>query len=203
MGKKTVAPDFEKATPAEIESYLAQTRPADATAYSFDEKTDPAIKTVLSDALLKNGVTPYQANNVIKAYQEAEKTAVASMFTTEGMHAEFEKSFGAEWKQVSGTTQNIIAANSSAEDKKALDALPNPMLALMLRVVNNVTKSYGIDEKNGAHLKGGKGAPLPQNVEEQRVDLRKQIDALSRKPHTADEKQALVDQLNKTYEQKK
>lgn len=197
-GKKSIAPDFSKATPVEIEEYLAQTRPADVKAYEFGKDADPQLSGALGDAMLKFGISPYQANGVIKAFQEAEKTH----FTPDGMNAAFEKSFGADWKTISGQTENIIKANVSAEDKAALNKLPNPDLALVMRVVNNLVKAYGISEKGGAHTGGGTGAPQPEDINKTRNDLRTQIDGLSRKPHTADEKQELIDKLNLTYTKK-
>lgn len=197
-GKKSIAPDFSKATPAEIEDYLAQTRPADAKAYEFGKDADPHLSGALGDAMLKYGISPYQANGVIKAFQEAEK----AQFTPEGMNAAFEKAMGADWKQTTGITENVIKANASAEDKAILNRLPNSDLAIVMKVMGNIIKQYGITEKGGAHVGGGNGAPAPEDVNKTRNDLRAQIDGLSRKPHTAEEKQALIEKLNATYAKK-
>lgn len=203
VGKKVIVPDLTKATDTEREEYYAQTRPADVTAYQFSEDTDPAIKAVLGETMLKNGVSAVQANAVIKAYQEAEKTSTAQFFSTEGMEAEFKKSFGDGWKEASGKAQAIINATVAAkhlskEDAAALDKLPNPMLALVMRTVDGLTKAYGIKE-SGAHVNAGGGVATGTDVEAQRKDLRAQIAALPSRHHTADELQGLKDQLAATY----
>lgn len=199
IGKKSIAPDFDKATPEEIEDYVKQTRPADVKAYQFAEGTDDAIKGVLSESLFKNGVTPYQANSVIKAFQDAEKVQTAAFYSTDGMSKEFEKSFGADWKKISGDTINVIKANVSPEDAKALDGLPNPMLALTLRAINQIVTKYGIEEK-GAHTSAETGGHKPPDMAKVRSDLRTQIAELPNRPHTAAEKDDLIAKLNATYE---
>lgn len=198
VGKKAVAPDFAKATPQEIEEYYAQTRPKDITAYEFGKDADPGLRDALGNAMLKSGISAHQANAVIKEFQAAE----AQHFTEAGMSKAMEASFGAEWKQTVGKIQNVINANVSKDDRAALDKLPNPDLALVNRVLNNVIKAYGIDEKGGAHTGGSPGAPQGQDLDKVRTDLRSQLDSLSRRPHTADDKQALIDKLNATYEKK-
>lgn len=197
-GKKSIAPDFSKATPAEIEEYLSQTRPADVKAYEFGKDVDPALNAVLGESMLKYGISAYQANGVIKAFQEAEK----AQFTPEGMAEMMKGSFGDDWKKVGGTARNLTQANLSAEDKAALDKLPNQDLALVYRLVNNLTKAYGIEEKGGAHTGGGTGAPAPVDLDAKAKEIRTQLDGLSRKPHTVEERDKLVNELDAIYKQK-
>lgn len=200
-GKKTVVPDFTKATPSELEQYYAQTRPENKDAYQFADGTDDAIKTGLSETLFKNGITAHQANAVIKDYQAMEAESMKGMFSAEGMYAELEKAFGAEWKETGGATAKILKANLSAEDAAMMDKLPNPFLGLVYRMANNLIKGYGITE-SGAHTGASAGAQQPGDINKVRESLRTEIAALSIKPHTAEDKQQLVDKLNATYEVK-
>lgn len=202
IGKKTVAPDFKTATANEIEAYYATTRPASADEYQFAETTDPALKTAIGSALMKNGVTAHQANAVIKEFQAAEAESVKQLFTPEGMNAELEKSFGADWKTLGGTTAKTLKANLSADDAAMMDKLPNPFLGLVYRMAANLIKNYGITE-TGAHTGAGSGAPTGTDVTAVRASIRSELQALTTKPHTADQKQVLIDKLNATYTNQK
>lgn len=198
-GKKQVVPDFKTATPAEIEQYYAQTRPENKDAYQFGENTDPALKGTIADSMFKNGISATQANAIIKDYQAAEAKAVEGMFSAEGMNAELEKAFGAEWKEVGGLTARILKQNLNAGDAAMMDKLPNQFLGLVYRMANNLIKGYGIKE-SGAHTEAGAGAQQPADVAAVRADLLKQLLDLQKRPHTAEEKQALIDKRNATYE---
>lgn len=198
-GKKSIAPDFEKATAEEIETFLAQTRPADVNAYQFGDETHPEIKSFLGKSLMENGVHPFQANKVIKAYQEAEKGVQAQMFSKEGMDKAMEASFGADWQATVGKVQNIVKESIPADDKKALNSLPNEQLAMVTRVINKLIADYGIKERGNLHTDSPAGKHTAEDVTKVRTDLRKQIDDLTRRPHTEDEKKVLTDKLTATY----
>ena len=90
--------------------------------------------------------------------------------------------------------------------------VPNELMCGLYRTVNNMKvahekqiadllEKHGIKEdvsSNDGDPGGvGKGDPT-----EKRRGIRKKIDALSKRNHTADEKQVLVDELNATYEVK-
>lgn len=198
-GKKTVVPDFTKATPKEIEDYFAQTRPESIDAYQFADGMDDGIKKVLGESLLKNGVTAYQANAVLKAYQDAEAANMTEQYSADGMNKALETSFGAEWKEVGGATARILKENLSGEDAAMMDKLPNVFLGLVYRMANNLIKGYGIEE-TGAHTGAGAGKMSPNDIGASRDAIRAEITALSSKPHTAEQKQVLIDKLTATFQ---
>lgn len=198
IGKKTIAPDFKTATPAEVEAYYATTRPASVDEYQFAENTAPELKTAIGSSLLKNGITAHQANAVLKEYQAAEAESMKALFTPDGMNAEMKKSFGDDWKEPAGKTAIVIKKNLSPDDSALLEKLPNQFLGLIYRIANNLTKSYGINESN-AHTGAGAGNATPPDIGKVREGIRTEITALSNKPHTADQKQVLIDKLNATY----
>lgn len=198
-GKKQVVPDFKTATPAEIEQYYAQTRPESKDAYTFSDDTMPELKGALSESLFKNGITAVQANALIKDYESVMGEQVKGMYSAEGMNEALKQSFGDEWEKVGGTTARILKSNLNTADAALLDKMPNNTLGLIYRMANNLIKGYGITEK-GAHTEAPGGNQQPADIDAKRTALRAEIAAFSTRPHTADEKQAKIDELNATYQ---
>lgn len=198
-----IVPDLTKATETEREEYFAQTRPASVDAYEFGAEIDPNMKKGIGESLMKNGVSAFQANNIIKDYQAGEQALLAEQYSPDGMKAAMEASFGKDWEKVTGTARNVMVSNGllSADDNKMLDNLPNPYIALVYRAIGNVVQKYGIKE-SAAHVDAPGAGHTPPDIATVRTALRNEIGALRYKPHTAGDKQVLIDKLNATYETK-
>ena len=196
-GKKTVAPDWDKATPKEIEDYYAQLRPADKSAYQFDEGLPDEMKTAFSDMLHKHGISAKQGNDLIKDYMAVEQATAAKMYDKDGFMAELKTSFGNDYEKVAGDTAKILASHLNENDKALLDKIPNQYLGVIYRVAANLNKAYGASES-------GSAASAPStvsvvDVEKRAGEIRNEIIAISRRQHTAEEKQKLVDELSNLY----
>jgi len=150
IGKKTVLPDFEKATPAEIEEYYKQLRPQDKSAYAFDDETPAELKEAYSDMLYKNGISAHQGNEIIKQFREMEKAKLNEMFSPDGFTGELEKSFGKNYKEQAGQAANLMKQHLNKDDVAMLDKLPNQFLAMLYRYTDNVRKAYGVSETDKA-----------------------------------------------------
>lgn len=201
VGKKIVVPDLTKATDAEREEYYAQLRPPSTDAYEFSEETDPAIKTVISESLLKNGISSVQANAIIKDYQAAEQALLAEQYKPEVIEQSMKAQFGDDWKQVTGQTRAALKGMMTAEDFDLVDNLPNTYMAIIYRTLGNVVQKFGVKETD-SHVNGAPGGQVPPDMSALRQGIRNEIAALVHKPHTAAQKQALIDKLNATYQPK-
>lgn len=194
-------PDLAKATPEEREAYYATTRPKDISEYQFGDEgvADPMIKTAMGESLMKNGVSATQANAIIKDYQASEQALLKTMYAPEGMEKALSAAFGADWKKVTGDTTDALKGLMTPDDYKSVHALPNPYIALVYRTLGNVVKTYGIKSNDPAHVGAGAGQPAV-DVDSQRQQLRDQIGALNRRPHTDSEATQLKQQLAATYQ---
>ncbi len=206
IGKKTIIPDLEKATEAEREEYFKQTRPTSIDAYEFGDAIDPTLKTGIAESLMKNGISAVQANAIIKDYQAGESALLAAQYDPDAMAQTMEQSFGKDWQTTMGNTKNALTNVMSPEDNALIDNLPNTYISLIYRTFGNVINAvekvrseYGIKEST-AHILAGSGTTAPPNIDSERAAIRGQIAQLNQKPHTAADKQALIDKLNKTYE---
>lgn len=200
VGKKSVVPDFEQSTPEQIEEYFSALRPADKSAYKFGDGADETFTGTVADLFSANGISAYQGNKIIEGYQAFERAQLEEARSADGFKAEMTKSFGDKYD---GNVTAVVKEHKthlSTEDQALMDSLPNSYLGLVYRLTENMRKAYGAQETGAAVDKGGvvQGADL----EGQRRDLRSKLSTLESKPHTAAEKQALIDQLTNTYKGK-
>ncbi len=196
VGRKNVAPDFETATPQELESYLAQTRPESPDAYKFDSAEDyqpSGLEDGFAEAFHKNGVHPAIGNQLIQDLQGVLNTASAEAYDPDKFLSSMEESFGNGYEMKTNQARQIIESNQNDADKKSMETMSNEHLALMYRLTNNLNQAYGINESglNGEH---GTGAITP-DAGEVKAAIRKEIAELNSRPHTDAEKQVLIDKL--------
>lgn len=202
-GKKTIQPiDYSKATPEEIEAYHAKLRPADGAAYKFAEGSDPAFSKAVADVFLKNGISEYQGNEIIKAVNEISATAYQAKLeadtSLDGYNAMMAETFGEKASGVSGFVDSNLRKHATDADKQLFDNVDNKTRVAIDRTVFNILKAYGVTE-SGAQA-GAPSVSPNSNVEATRAALRDQIRALESKPHSPNERATLIDRLNKTYQ---
>lgn len=199
IGKKTITPTAEtlaKMSDTEREELYKATRPASVDEYKFADSVDPAFKEGVGKIFMEEGIDAFRGNRIVEKYLAAEKTETAKMYQPEGMQAEMEKVFGKGYDPV--PLNKILKGTLTPETYAHINAMPNFVLAALHKSMSEFTKAYGITESN-AHTAAGHGTGGAGDLEKTRNDLRAKIAGLKSKPHEASEKQALIDQLNATY----
>lgn len=212
-GKKTVtAIDYATATPEEIKAHHAKLAPADISAYKFSQPDDPTSQAVGS-AFREAGINEHQGQAVIKAlapfFEKMDADVKSNATSEEGYMKLSKEAFGDTFKDTIGKVEKVLKEHAPDDaTKKALDDMPNDQRIAVDKTVNKlvdhyeqriakILKEHGIQE-SGAQGEGGQGKTGTDKASIQK-DLRAQIRALDARPHTAQEKQALIDRLNDTY----
>ncbi len=199
VGKKgMIIPDFKTATPEQIEEFVSATRPADKGVYKFGEGVDEGFVGEVGDIFLKNGISEYQGNKVIEAYQALEDKRVTEATSADGFKAVMAKSFGDKFEGDVKAVTTEIGTRLSPEDKQMLEGIPNQYLGMIYRLTRSMQKAYGANENGSAHT-GDNGSPGTQDLTAVRAGIRTEIAALSTRMHTAEEKQTLINKLQATY----
>lgn len=205
VGKKAVAalPDFEKATPQQIQEYYAQTRPAQKDAYKFGEDVPEPDRAAIADILYDNGITAFQGNKVLEAYKAYESKQHEAMTSEEGFFKELEQSFGTSYKQVGGETAKFLKDNMTAQDNELFQKLPNSVLGMVYRLTNNIVEGYGIKHgETGAPAGGGQGPGAPEDLDAQATALFNQIQELKKGPHEQSQLDELINKRQAIFEKK-
>jgi hypothetical protein len=196
-------PDFEKSTPQQIQEYYAQTRPATKEAYKVGEDVPEADRAAVADMLYDTGITAFQGNQFIEKYKAYEAKQHEAMTSAEGFDSELEKSFGTSWKQVGGETAKFLKDNMTAEDNEIFNKLPNSVLGLVYRTMNNIVEGYGIKHgETGAPAGGGQGPGAPEDLDKQATDLFNQIQKLKQGPHEQADLDKLIAARQAIFEKK-
>lgn len=199
VGKKgMIIPDFKTATPEQIEEFVSATRPSDKGVYKFGEGVDEAFTGEVGDIFLKNGISEYQGNKVIEAYQALEDKRVTEATSADGFKSTMAKSFGDKYEGDVKAATDEFSARMTPEDKQMLEGIPNQYLGMIYRLTRSMQKAYGAKENGSAHT-GDNGSPATQDLTAVRAGIRGEIAALQTRMHTAEEKTALINKLQATY----
>lgn len=202
IGKKTVVPDLAKATPEEREAYYANFRPENVEVYGLaDVSPDvilPSVRDALGKGLFENGVSPVQAKPILEAVAAASLKEKEVAFSAENFTAEAEKVMGKGYdpKPLQATLKSTLSADTY---KSLMEKIPNQNLVQIHKAMKEIVDAYGI-KQSGAHVDAQPGTQQITDIAAYRKQLRDDIAALSKRPHEAAEKQALINKLNATYE---
>lgn len=196
IGRKRAVPDFEKATPEEIEEFLSTTRPADKSAYKFND--DAPFAEPVADIFMEAGITPYQGNKIIEKYQALEAAKLEEMTSADGFKDVMTAKFGEKYDGVVSSVVKEHKTHLSPESQALFDKLPNDVLGAVYELTANMQKAYGAQESGAPAAKPGV-VPPAKNVEQVRSDLRAQLRAITDRPHTEADKQKLIAQIDATY----
>lgn len=202
IGKKSAPFDYENSTENEIKDHITSTTPENVDAYNWGDEgaVEADDKEFFGEMLRDMGIPAYKGNKMIEKYLGKQKEVKDAMFSKDGFTKELQKQFGEgeTYKKTAGEVTNTIKGNLNAEDAKALDSMPNQYLGLIYKLTHNMMKQYGVVEGEDRGAGGGAGAGAG-NVDEIRSAIRKEIAALTSKPHTAEQKKTLSDKLTATY----
>lgn len=199
LGKKTIMPDLEKATPKEREEYYASVRPKSPEDYKFDDAaTTPELKGAFGKLLFDNGISAYQGNKLIEQYNAMEAAQRNEMFSEEGFLKTLETSFGKDYKPIAAEADKILKENLSDADYAELDSkIPNQYVGIMYRFAAKIKEQYGISESGKAAAEDPSGNN-PGDIKAKQTELRAKIREAD-KAGKFDDKARYQAELDATY----
>lgn len=213
LGKKVLPPiNMAEAKPEDLDKHFEAYRPADKKEYDFGEGSVPEIDDVYSNMLFEAGVSAHQANTkIIPAFQKFQQDQLDAATSAEGFKEVMKTSFGDQYDGVVSSVVEDHKKHMSAEDQQMMEAIPNQYLGMVYRLtqaknlahaqeIASLKEEYGVTEVGDAHVTAKTGKTNPVDINKLRDNLRNQIEELENMPHTAEQKQDLINQLNKTYE---
>jgi hypothetical protein len=212
IGKKTIQPiDYETATPEQIKEHYSKLAPEDVSKYNFGDG-DPEFQKVVGSIFQEFGINEHQASGIAAKIGEIAKGMATEAATADrsadGYLAIMKESFGNDHEKAVGLVENLLKSNLDDKDKGFMDNLDNTTKGALDRAIYKIANTYedrikqildehGIKE-TAAHVGGGSKNPST-DIREVQKTLRQQIRELDSRPHSASEKQELVNKLNATY----
>lgn len=196
VGKKTVALDFEKATPKEIDDYYAQLRPADKSAYDLAEMPEEQ-KTIYADLLHKHGISAKQGSDLAKEYMAMQKAQLEKAYDKDAFIEELKGSFGSNYEETTKKITNALSRNLNEQDKQILEGMPNQYVGAVYRLADKILSAYGAQELSTAASAPSPAAPTDR--ETIASEIRKEIRTMKMRPHTQAELSTLTGKLANLY----
>lgn len=203
IGKKHALPDFDNATPQEVEAYFNQVRPADKADYNFNLNEGQDLNGLgleFAELLHSSGIPKFQGDQMIAKYQAMEAAKQEASFDTESFMEGMSEHFGKNYKEDITSTRELIESNLNDDQKKTFAKVPNDHLTLMYQLASNMAEAYGASEDGH----GGMFSPgiVPsKSFEDQRTEIGKQMDELKKTPFYSGEKmQELINARQATFD---
>ncbi len=199
-GKKNAYPAAD-ATPEQLNEYYAGLRPESAEVYDFGkDHPNPEVAKQFGEMLFKSNISQHQAKQLITDYQAFEKATMEKATSADGFKEVMTKQFGEKYDATVATISKSLEQYASKEDQAVINAMPNEYIGSVYKLMDSILKAHGATQ-GGADLHNEK-AGVPSGgvpIETQRSEIRSKITALENGPHTAKQKQDLVDALDATY----
>lgn len=203
IGKKYLAPDFENATENEIQQFLETNRPESEEAYNF-KTSEGYVETGMEPAFAKmlheTGITEYQGNKLIAAYQNMEAEQKAKMYEPEAFDRLMEESFGNGYKTKALQAQEVLNTNMTETQRQRLEGMPNQIKQLFYEYASNVEKAYGATE-GGPAATNRAGTSTVMDPKARASEIRKEMRTIHNSPNlnNGDKYQQLQQELNTIY----
>lgn len=192
IGRKTIGiPDFETAKEEEIADYYSHTRPKDENEYELDDSFSDEEKKGLRELFYKNGLNKQQAKNVMAHIQGEIVKDYEQTYGEQGLKAELEKRFGAEWEKAIVPIKDALNKVLTPEQAKSLNEdLPNEAVGVLMALTKSIMDKYGANESDAAL---GKDRAAPKPKMEYDEYYKKMVEA-DRLPNGAELKKQLMKQ---------
>ena len=190
-----IAPEFK--TPEDVQEYgLAELLKDENGNEVFAAPADSI--ELFSNHFKELGLNIEQAQGLFKKYMEFETTQFQKLTDVNELENHISEMFKGDLKQRQ-TCENLIKEFLPQEDQQFIqNTMPNNVVEMFYKVAKGMADKYGYTESVA------RDNPITlarsENEKQSRYDeLCNKLSELSSRPHTTDEKQKILDELNKVF----
>lgn len=189
IGRKTIGIPDEKSTDQEIADFYAKLRPGKAEDYNVE--LEEGDKALFEKLFYENGISARQAKALVNGYKESIEKVKGPMFSEEGYKKTMSDRFGDKADAKVKSVCDFITKEASKEDKAILEAMPNNVLGIVYSLIDKVQTRYAV---NDSDTSAASGAGVSGQADYS--GYVKAAEALSRRPHTMADIEALKSKFN-------
>lgn len=145
------------------------------------------------------GLNKDQANKLLEAYSENLQKENAQLYDKDSMVETLKSEFGKNYQERVESISKNIKNFGTEEDLSRLMDLPNNHLLSVMKIVDSITRSYGVESSDLVGEQGSDKAKV-MTEEERSAEWKKYYESLKNldsRPHSAQERQEILDKLNK------
>lgn len=184
-----------------VKEFFNKITPEDVNKYPTGEFKDESAKELFNNAFKEAGVTEKGAKKLIETFNQYNQSILEQATNKEDYDKEMTELFGRDYEQVKQPIDNMLKGLISQDEMQVInDELPNKHVKIMYKIAKGLADKYGHkeDPKGGTNPDEMKGMSKEEKFNKH-AELTKKITELNNRPHTAEEKQALIDQLTNIY----
>lgn len=190
-----IAPQYQ--TPAEATSYELEKLLLDEEGNEKFFAPQEALDT-FANGFKELGLSVEQAHGIFNKYMEFETEQFQKYTNADELEANINEMFGGDTKQRQ-TCESLIKEFLPAQDQKFIqDTMPNNVVEMFYKLAKGLNDKYGYTESpmkdNPNRL-----ASTTQEKNAQYDALYEQLRELSTRPHTKEEKDFILEQMNQLY----
>lgn len=189
IGKKTIGIPDDKSTEQEIADFYAKLRPGKAEDYNVE--LEEGDKALFEKLFYENGISARQAKALVNGYKESIEKVKGPMFSKEGFQQEMSGRFGEKYDDKVKSVSDFIIREAAEADKAVLDKMPNNVLGIVYSLIDKVQTRYAV---NDSDTSAASGAGVSGQADYS--GYVKAAEALSRRPHTMADIEALKSKFN-------
>lgn len=190
-----IAPEFK--TPQDVKEYGLAELLKDENGNEVFSAPEEAIE-LFSNQFKELGLNVEQAQGLFKEYMKFETEQFQKLTDANELEANINEMFKGDTKQRQ-TCESLIKEFLPQDDQQFIqDVMPNKVVEMFYKVAKGMADKYGYIE--GAAKDNPVTLTRTENEKQSRYDeLCSKLTELSSRPHTTDEKQKILDELNKVF----
>lgn len=150
------------------------------------------------DKFKELGISKEQGQGIMKAYMDYQVEEFQKFTNADELEADINQMFKGNVQQRT-QCESLIKEFLPPQDQKFIqDTMPNAVVEMFYKVAKGLVDKY--DYKEGYSAQGGSSLTMTQQQkDEEYTRLTSEIEALSHRPHSEQEKQNLINQLMALY----
>lgn len=190
-----IAPEFK--TPQDVKEYGLAELLKDENGNEVFSAPEEAIE-LFSNQFKELGLNVEQAQGLFKEYMKFETEQFQKLTDANELEANINEMFKGDTKQRQ-TCESLIKEFLPQDDQQFIqDVMPNKVVEMFYKVAKGMADKYGYIE--GVAKDNPVTLTRTENEKQSRYDeLCSKLTELSSRPHTTDEKQKILDELNKVF----
>lgn len=196
IGKKTIGIPEDWENEEQVNDFYNKIRPENKDDYVFPEGTFEYEK--YADLFHEVGLSKHQADKLTASHLAMQEAFMAEVTSEKGFKEGMTKLFGEDFKKEAGEAALLLKNSVSAESYEIIDnTMPNQHLNIFYEFAKNIKASHGIKESDANLNNAGTMGKVDKEAGAEAV--RKEMFAMQKRPHTAEEMQTLQNKLNNYY----
>lgn len=184
----------------QVKNFFAKISPQDVSEYPTKEFESEEAKTYFNNAFKEAGLAVPQAKKIIEAFNNYQNKVLEQVTSKEDYNKRMEGLFGKDFEKAKEPIDNMLKGLLTAEEMQLInDYMPNQLVEVMYKISKGLADKYGHKEQPQGGSQANKDVMTKEEKATKHAEYTKQLNELTRRPHTLEEKQSIINKLVELY----